>query len=216
MVTDLYTALWNTIAMFLTFCIFSFLYKDNPFYKVAEHIVVGVSAGYFAVILYWNGLKPKLWEPVFIQGKWYYLIPGILGVMMWTRFSKKYAWISRLSIAFYMGIATGVEVPLYIQNYVIRQLSSTMLPVHFQNTAGIFNLLIILGVLCALVYFFFSKEHKGAMGSAAKVGIWTLMVGFGAGFGVTVMGRVSLLIDRVIFLRNYFDSFFTWFIKYIL
>jgi cbb3-type cytochrome oxidase subunit 3 len=215
MVTDLYTALWNTIAMFLTFCIFSFLYKDNPFYKVAEHIVVGVSAGYFAVILYWNGLKPKLWEPVFVQGKWYYLIPGILGVMMWTRFSKKYSWISRLSIAFYMGIATGVEVPLYIQNYVIRQLSSTMLPVHFQNTAGIFNLLIILGVLCALVYFFFSKEHKGAMGSAAKVGIWTLMVGFGAGFGVTVMGRISLLIDRVIFLRNYFDSFFTWFIKHV-
>ena len=216
MVTDLNTALWNTIAMFLTFCIFSFLYKDNPFYKIAEHIVVGVSAGYFAVILYWNGLVPKLWDPVFKQGKWYYLIPGILGVMMWTRFSKKYAWISRFSIAFYMGIATGVAVPLYVQNFVIRQLSSTMLPVSFQNTTGIFNLLIILGVLCALIYFFFSKEHKGAMGSAAKVGIWTLMVGFGAGFGMTVMGRVSLLIDRVIFLRDYFDSFFTWFFKYIL
>jgi len=216
MVTDLNAALWNTIAMFLTFCIFSFLYKDNPFYKIAEHIVVGVSAGYFAVILYWNGLVPKLWDPIIKQGKLYYLIPGILGVMMWTRFSKKYSWISRLSIAFYMGIATGVAVPLYVQNYVIRQLSSTMLPVHFQNTTGFFNLLIILGVLCTLIYFFFSKEHKGAMGLAAKVGIWTLMVGFGAGFGVTVMGRVSLLIDRVIFLRNYFDSFFTWFIRYIL
>jgi len=216
MVTDLNTALWNTIAMFLTFCIFSFLYKDNPFYKIAEHIVVGVSAGYFAVILYWNGLVPKLWDPVIKQGKLYYLIPGILGVMMWTRFSKKYAWISRFSIAFYMGIATGVAMPLYVQNFVIRQLSSTMLPVHFQNTTGIFNLLIIIGVLCALIYFFFSKEHKGAMGSAAKVGIWTLMIGFGAGFGMTVMGRVSLLIDRVIFLRDYFDSFFTWFIKYIL
>lgn len=216
MVTDLNTALWNTIAMFLTFCIFSFLYKDNPFYKIAEHIVVGVSAGYFAVILYWNGLVPKLWDPVIKQGKLYYLIPGILGVMMWTRFSKKYSWISRLSIAFYMGIATGVAVPLYVQNYVIRQLSSTMLPVHFRNTTGIFNLLVIIGVLCALIYFFFSKEHKGAMGSAAKVGIWTLMIGFGAGFGMTVMGRVSLLIDRVIFLRNYFDSFFTWFVRYIL
>jgi len=64
------------------------------------------------------------------------------------------------------------------------------------------------GVLCALIYFFFSKEHKGAMGSAARVGIWTLMVGFGAGFGLTVMGRVSLLIDRVIFLRDYFVSIF--------
>jgi len=208
MVTDLNSAIWNTLAAFLTFCIFSFLYKDNPFYKIAEHIVVGVSAGYFAVLLYWDGLVPKLWDPIVKQGKWYYLIPGLLGVMMWTRFSKKLSWISRFSISFYMGIATGVAVPLYIQNYVIRQLSSTMLPVHFKNPAGFFNLLIVIGVLCALIYFFFSKEHKGAMGSAAKVGIWTLMIGFGAGFGLTVMGRVSLLIDRVIFLKNFFASIF--------
>jgi hypothetical protein len=206
MVTDLTTAIWNTVAVFLTFCIFSFLYKDNPFYKIAEHIVVGVSAGYFAALLLWDGLVPKLWEPVVKQGKWYYLIPGFLGLLMWTRFSKRYSWISRFSIAFYMGIATGVAVPLYVQNYVLRQLISTMLPVHFQNLTGIFNLLIILGVLCSLIYFFFSKEHKGAMGLAARVGIWNLMVGFGAGFGLTVMGRVSLLINRVQFLENYFPS----------
>ena len=206
MVTDLTTAIWNTVAVFLTFCIFSFLYKDNPFYKIAEHIVVGVSAGYFAALLLWDGLVPKLWEPVVKQGKWYYLIPGFLGLLMWTRFSKRYSWISRFSIAFYMGIATGVAVPLYVQNYVLRQLISTMLPVHLQNLTGIFNLLIILGVLCSLIYFFFSKEHKGAMGLAARVGIWNLMVGFGAGFGLTVMGRVSLLINRVQFLENYFPS----------
>lgn len=206
MVTDFTTAIWNTVAAFLTFCIFSFLYKDNPFYKIAEHIVVGVSAGYFAALLLWDGLVPKLWEPVVKQGKWYYLIPGFLGLLMWTRFSKRYSWISRFSIAFYMGIATGVAVPLYVQNYVLRQLSSTMLPVHFQNLTGIFNLLIILGVLCSLIYFFFSKEHKGAMGLAARVGIWNLMVGFGAGFGLTVMGRVSLLINRVQFLEDYFPS----------
>ena len=33
------------VAAFLTLAIFSFLYKDNPFYKIAEHIFVGISAG---------------------------------------------------------------------------------------------------------------------------------------------------------------------------
>ena len=33
-------------AALLTLFIFSFLYKDNPFYKFAEHLFVGVSAGY--------------------------------------------------------------------------------------------------------------------------------------------------------------------------
>ena len=51
-----------------------------------------------------------------------------------------------------------------------------------------------------LFYFFFSVEHKGVSGGISKVGIWFLMVSFGASFGYTVMGRVSLLIGRVQFL----------------
>ena len=40
------------MSVFLTLCIFSFLYKDNPFYKAAEHIFVGVSAGYIFTITF--------------------------------------------------------------------------------------------------------------------------------------------------------------------
>jgi hypothetical protein len=60
--------------------------------------------------------------------------------------------------------------------------------------------LFIVGTLCTLAYFFFSMEHKGVLGGAARVGIWFLMIGFGASFGYTVMARVSLLIGRVHFL----------------
>ena len=51
-----------------------------------------------------------------------------------------------------------------------------------------------------LVYFFFSVEHKGAVGKTARVGIWYLMITFGAAFGFTVMGRIALLAARVEFL----------------
>ena len=47
------------------------------------------------------------------------------------------------------------------------------------------------------VYFFFSKEHKGVIGKISKVGIYFLMIKFGASFGFAVMGRISLLIGRV-------------------
>ena len=46
--------------VFLTLCIFSFLYKDNPFYKAAEHIFVGVSAGYIFTITFWDTIWPNL------------------------------------------------------------------------------------------------------------------------------------------------------------
>jgi hypothetical protein len=200
---------FNGIAAFLTICIYTFLYRDNPFYKFAEHLVVGVSAGYFAVILYFNGFVPKLIEPL-KQGQYWYIFPGILGIMIWTRFSRKWSWISRFSLAFYIGSGSGIAIPLYLQNYVLRQLNSTMLPVGFSSWPLITNILIIIGVFCGLTYFYFSKEHTGAFGASAKVGIWTLMVGFGAGFGLTVMGRVSLLAERVVFIRDYLNELFKY------
>ena len=42
--------------------------------------------------------------------------------------------------------------------------------------------------------------HKGIVGKTAKVGIWVLMITFGAGFGYTVMGRIALLAIRLEFL----------------
>jgi hypothetical protein len=59
---------------------------------------------------------------------------------------------------------------------------------------------LVVGVVCTLVFFFFSTEHKGPVGGAAKLGIWYLMVSFGAAYGFTVMSRISLLIGRFQFL----------------
>jgi hypothetical protein len=55
------------IAAALTLFIFSFLYKDNPLYKFAEHLFVGVSAGYIVVQQFWQVLFPNLIEPMFFQ-----------------------------------------------------------------------------------------------------------------------------------------------------
>ena len=204
---DLGSALWNGLAAFLTLCIFSILYKDNPFYKLAEHLVVGVSAGYFAIILYYSSFIPKVWVPVFHEHKFYYLIPTILGVLMWTRFSRRWSWISRYPIAAYMGIGMGVAIPMTMQAFILVPLHATMQPVYPRfSIEFLWEIWVPIGVLCALIYFFFSKEHTGVFGGASKIGIWTLMVGFGAGFGMTVMGRVSLLIERFAFLRDYFQQ----------
>jgi len=59
---------------------------------------------------------------------------------------------------------------------------------------------LFIGVLTVLIYFFFSLDHKGLVGGASRIGVWFLMLGFGAAFGYTVMGRVSLLIGRLNYL----------------
>ena len=221
---DFGTFLWVNFGAFLTLAILSFLYKDNPFYKIAEHLVVGVSAGYFVVILWHNGLSPNLFQKL-DDGSWFllwldssepwYIIPSILGVMMWTRFSKKWAWVSRWPMALYIGIATGVAIPLEMGAKVNRQLYAIMEKgFDWQNffghgsfnlldtTSGLSQVIIFVGTISALVYFFFSKAHTGWFGGMAKFGIWILMIGFGASFGYTVMARISLFINRLQYLDN--------------
>jgi len=207
----------TAIAAALTLCIYSFLYKDNPFYRIAEHLVVGVSAGYMTIILAKTTVMDNLIAPL-SKGDWKFLLPGVLGVLMFTRLIPKISWISRYSIAFYLGSA-GLSVPLFLRTHVIRQIHASIKPIGLDTATGnfswlaLFNTLIIfLGVLCGLTYFFFSKPHEGIIGGMAKVGILILMIGFGAAFGYTVMSRISLLIGRLQFLI--FDAFFPFY-KYL-
>lgn len=195
----------TTVAAFLTLSIFSFLYKDNPFYKFAEHLLVGVSAGYWVLILYYTAFVPKVLQTI-QAGQWWYIFPTILGLLMWTRLVRGWTWISRYPLAIYIGVTSGVAITLEMKAKVIEQLYGSidlvtqMHSVNASTALTINNLIILIGVFTALVYFFFSKEHKGVTGFMAQIGIAVLMIGFGASFGFTVMARVSLLIQRLQFL----------------
>jgi hypothetical protein len=214
--------LW--MAAFFTLTIFSFLYGDNPFYRVAEAVLVGVSAAYWMVVGFWDVIVPnlmsKLW-PVIVQ-RWampgltgpeaarnlWYLVPFALGIMLLWRMLPKGAWISRWPLAFIIGTTAGLQLVAFLHGDFLAQIRNSILPLVAMDH-GIFNfwdsvknLLIVAGVLCCLVYFFFSFEHTGFVGKTAKVGIWYLMITFGASFGYTVMGRIALLAIRIEFLLD--------------
>ena len=65
-----------------------------------------------------------------------------------------------------------------------------------------------IGTITGLMYFYFSREHTGNFGRLTKVGIYFLMISFGASFGFAVMGRISLLIGRFVDLIYYSSSDF--------
>ncbi len=191
-------ALLTTVGALLTLCILSFLYRENPFYRFAEHLAVGVSAGYWVIILYNQSFTAKVIEPL-KAGNALPLIPCLLGLLLFTRLFGKIGWVSRIPMAYILGVGSGAEIPLILQTFVVQQAHATMRPVGLTGPA-LTNLLIALAVICGIAYFFFSTRHSGAFGWLTRVGIWVLMIGFGATFGFTVMGRISLLLGRVNFL----------------
>lgn len=209
----------------LTFAILSFLIADNPFYKFAEHVFVGISAGYGVVLVWHEAVLPILLYRIFptLSGDlanpdYWVIVPSVLGLMMIARFIPRYAWLSRWPIAFVVGVTTGASIPVGVQASILEQMHGTIKPLLYHRPGVLTDnpfgmdysglailtacnaLLLIVGVVCTLSYFYFSHEHKRLLGVTSRIGIWFLMVAFGAGFGNTVMARISLLIGRVQFL----------------
>ena len=187
----------------LTLSIFSYLYGDNPFYKAAEHIFVGVSAGYIFTLTFWDTIWPNLFGrlfPSYVQAGFEfditYIFPLILGVFMLFRLSIKYYFLSRISIGYIVGMMAGLKFYVFLNSNLLTQIKSSTVNLSGTYYAIINEVIILIGVISGLVYFFFSKEHTGIIGKVSKIGIYFLMIKFGASFGFAVMGRISLLIGR--------------------
>ena len=214
------TILGAWVATGLTLCIFTFLYKDNPLFKLAEHLYVGVSVGYTIVKAYDTVIVHLIVKPIVEQGEYALLIPVAIGMLMLTRYVPKAAWLSRYAFAFIVGVGSGLAIPRTISSFILRQVEDTVRPLlslaggdgvtfsmNLLNPASSINVIIILiGVISVLFYFFFSIEHSGPGKLVARTGVMFLMIAFGAAFGYTVMARMSLLIGRLTDLIEFSDA----------
>lgn len=202
------------VAAFLTLCIYSFLYRDNPFYRFAEYLFVGVSVGYGIVLSIHQGFIPFAWQPFWaaVAGEslagLIKLIPIGIGLLFFSGLSPRQTWLIRYPSAILIGVGSGLAIPNVLRANIFEQTRGTVEPfaaIHAGTLSGwdTFDaVLMVVGVVCTLTYFFFSVEHRGPVKWVSKVGIAFLMIGFGSAFGNTVMGRVALLIQRVDFLLN--------------
>jgi hypothetical protein len=202
------------VGALLTLCVLSFLYKENPFYRFAEHAVVGASVGYGLVLSYFLMFKPYWIDEMILgvaQGKprAFAMIPaGLVGLCWLTALSPRWGWLARYPMAVTMGVGSGYAIPIMIQAGILVHMRATWENLIIRGDGGIdvlgtiWGATILIGVLSVLCYFFFSLPHKGVYGHFTKLGIWFLMISFGASFGYTVMARLSLFVGRLQFLLS--------------
>ena len=206
--------------------VYSFVFKENPFFRLFEHALLGCATGYGCAIVTKQQIVEKWFIPIktaFAQwasngfsaevaGGVFLIIPGIIGLLWYFQFSKKYFWISRIAMCIGLGAGAGLAfkdsfnqlIPqitgtfksLWPGNYIVRDITN------WQRAAlGFENLIFVLGTASVLIYFFFAFSRKHLhVRVPAKLGRWYLMVTLGAFFGNTFMTRLSALIERVHFL----------------
>ena len=190
------------IAAALTLMVMSFLYRDNPFYKFAEHLFVGVSAGYWMVLGFWTTLWPNAIvklipaaarvtdpdaplparEPLVI-------IPVLLGLIMLLRLWPRLAWLARWPTAFAVGTTLGYNLLRTLRSDLVEQVRATVLPGLLVTgatggvdwAATLDQWFFVAGTASCLVYFTFTRRGDGVRGTVAHAGLYLLMVAFGGG-----------------------------------
>ena len=183
------------VALVLTIMIFSFLYRDNPFYRFAEYLLIGVSVGYYFVIICTNTIYPLVIDRLFMHGELIVIVPTVLGSLMFLRLSRKLSYLARIPLALMIGFGAGRSIPAMLQARILEQMSASM-----QSLLTFDGIVVLVGVISTTAYFYFSRRQEGLFGKLTRVGTYFLMVFFGATFGYTVMSRISLLIGRLEFI----------------
>jgi hypothetical protein len=204
----------------LTLMVFSFLWRDNPFYKFAEHLFVGVTAAYWMVMGFWSTLWPngvvklvpaaiRVTDPAAPRppAEPLVLVPVLLGVFMLLRLWPRYAWLARWPTAFAVGATLGYNLVRVLRSNFVHQISATVSPgLVVADPAGVAwgatinQWLMVAGTASGLAYFTYTRRGGGTFGRLARLGLWFLMVAFGASFAYAVMGRVTVLVGRLRFL----------------
>lgn len=134
--------------------------------------------------------------------RWWWAFAMIVGLMYYTVLSPRFGWMSRLSLGFLMSLwAAGFTFKAFVIQ-VSPQIKDSFRPIFGVDFVTAFNNIVFVAVLlCVMVYFFFSVEHRHILiRGPASLGRWLLMLTFGIVFGNTVMGRFSLFISRLDFL----------------
>lgn len=214
-----------TVAAILTIGLYSLLYRENKFYRLVEHIFVGLATGWSIYIIWNDVFYPQWWVPmvgkvgpdgnVMANSNWLWAAVAPVGIVGFFVFSPKYAWLSRIPLGTIVGLWAGQQF-LAFQNRFIPQIANQAQPIIPNEwtlmqpglppgtvtiSDAINNFIVVITWLLVLSYFLYSFEQKNkTIQKSAQLGRWLLMVGFGAIFGTTMMTRFVLFIDRATFL----------------
>jgi hypothetical protein len=203
-------AMWELagiwVSVFFTLAIYSFLYRGNPWFRFAEHVYAGVSVGY-AVAFNLDYLRDQWVEKWSLSGTrvLLYAISIFFGILWYARFTKQYFFAYRWTLAIIVGTGIGMALRTVIFTQFLNQIisqASISLWVAGEPLQSFSNILIAIMMPCVLLYFWFTgpERDKAPMNYIEKVARYTMMAGFGAAYGGTVLTRYSLFIGRAQFL----------------
>jgi hypothetical protein len=193
------------LAALFTIWIYSIAFRDNPFFKFAEHTFVGAAAGNSLVYGVDNVIRVG-WNPL-SGGAYIYILAFLLGILLYTRYHRSYFWVSRFPLAIMVGLGIGLSMRATVTAEFIAQIRSTagLKVIGAPDVVTSLSNLLFIAIVLAVVYFFvftFPKIHGGGLGIISRFARYGMMAAFGYSFANTVLSRYNMIFGRLDFLMT--------------
>jgi len=199
-----------------TLIIFSYAWGDNPFFKIAIHIFVGVAAGYATIITINNVILPHLISPL-LSGNRSELILAVIYLipcaMILTKISPVLSKIGNPAMAILVGIGAAAAVGGAITGTVFPQVSASINA--YENPKIVNAAIILIGTLSTLIYFHFGVEKDSGKGlnsgqviqGIGWVGQAFIAITFSTLFAGVYFAALTALIERISYIWDFVRSF---------
>jgi len=174
--------------------VWSYLYKENIFSKTATTITIAISSIHAFQYNFSNAYDMAV-APL-LGGDLVYIIPIILGLLLFARLSNKYSWLASYSYSVSLGLGTGATLTTLFSANVAKLIVNTAQQ-PFIGTGivdQLSGLLLFIGTLLALTYWIFTKEATGLFGTGVRIGRWFLMISIGYLYAEDVVWSQSLFV----------------------
>jgi hypothetical protein len=196
------------IGFVLTLFVYSYIWRDNPLYRLAVHILVGVSAAYAAVVVGQAVFQPLAQEWLqagTVAPLW--IVPLIFTLLLLLKLLRPLAWMGNSAMALLVGVGAAVSLVGAIAGTLLPQITA-----RYQD--GLIGLLVALLTLCVLLYFHFTgrltADGRVVMPIwqryTAVVGRVVITITLAALFAGLLNTSIVLLAGRVTFFINRFAT----------
>ncbi len=213
-----------SLGFLLTILVFSYLLGDNPFFRLAIHIFIGVAAAYVAIITINNVLIPRLIIPLITgtQGERLLsillFIPSLFLFLKVTPLRNYGTW----TVAILVGIGAAAAVGGAITGTLFPQILGTINsvdPSAYTITTSRWNqaingFIIVIGTLTTLIYFHYgtqdapgqSEKRLPIIEHISNVGKVFLAITFGALYAGVFLSSLAALVERISSFWDFLNS----------
>jgi FtsH-binding integral membrane protein len=195
----------NAIAIVLTIMVLSRIAGDNPLFRIAQYLFVGISLGLALVVAYHQVLTPMVRTIAgSTNGAIVYGIPLALGLLFFPRITRRQeiAWLANIPLALIFGVGAALALGGAIIGTLMPQILDTSnRPLTGDRTQIAGAIVLALGTVLTLGAFYYTAPAEGPrariLAPIAAVGHWLMMIAFGFFFASAVQSYMSALIERL-------------------